>query len=256
MEKTKASKEARQEGGEKAPARRAKGEHSAEDGGREDGRKLADAKERIGGVMGEHRERSRLHRARDGHRTAHDQDPSVELPARERHGEQREAEEQESKRTEADRQRRANRSDPGTSKLERAERAQQARNPDRERVGAGEDRSRCGDGEDQRWPVGVAAPLLPRDRREERRRQDDCSHREPDVADDAREEVVEEAVRRDGVMAREPEVVPDEDVVPYEIRAIKVRRRVSPCRAQRGQPDSDQGGETGRSCLRSEGEPA
>src|SRR5262249_29563230 len=87
------------------------------------------------------------------------------------------------------------------------------------------------------------SPFATSDRREENRRSHGRGEYQREVADECRGDVVEEAVRRQRIVARVPEVVPDERAASGEERPVEVDRRMARSRAEREQEQRSGGGE-------------
>ena len=132
-------------------------------------------------------------------------------PTRNRDRAEQQAEKQERERATAERQRREHDREPHAPHLQRAHRPEHEHEPERVAVQPGEERRRSADREDPGRPERRLAPLLPRDRR-----RTGTSRRPPPRTRAERYptsgsgQVVDEAVVGDRILARVPEVVPEQ----------------------------------------------
>ena len=193
-----------------------------------------DPVERVGaGGAREDHEREQLDPRRDAEADA-EPDVTARDPAlRDRVRADDQAEERERKRAEADGERGHERRETKPPQLQQLERGEHRREAERVRVEAGEHRRRGEHAEDARRPERRPAPLPPHDRGEEDCRCDSRDEDERQVPDERGREVVEEAVRRERVRARVPEVVPDERAVADEERPVEMDGSVARAPARR-----------------------
>ena len=165
------------------------------------------------------REEEDEHELRHDRGADHDRRPALP-PARRGETEEDDAEEDERDRARRECQDDAEREEPPPPRLQRPEREQRKRDAERERERAREDE---GGPEERKRPARPArrgSPLRAqeigererRDRRGERREQSDPEHR--------RERVVDEAVADEAVPAGVPVVVPEDEAVAKEERAL------------------------------------
>ena len=123
--------------------------------------------------------------------------------------------------------------------LQRPEGEQRERAPEHERIGGGDDEQRPDDGERANRPRALVLPFAPDDGCEDGHRTADDQHRQELDAEQGREWVIEDAVGDEAVPARVPEVVPEDEPVLKEQRAlIGVRGEIG---SRRAEPDQQRG---------------
>ena len=201
--------------------------------------------ERIDAPTRKHPEHEQLER-RDHDQGDADPDRRARQPAaRNRDRAEQQAEKQERERAAAERQRREHDREPHAPHLKGAHCPEHEHEPERVAVQPGEERRRSADREDPGRPQRRLAPLLPRDRGEQERRDDRSPEHERRVTHQGCGQVVDEAVVRNRILARVPEVVPENRAVLDEQRAVKVHRGITGSRAQGEEEHADEPGHPG-----------
>ena len=177
-----------------------------------------------------------------GQPEADDEPGSPGGPVRQSDGEEREAQEGEGERADAEREAGAEDAEPAPTTLEAPEGGEQRSNAEAVRIRSREHRSAHADREDSRGPAGDL-PHSSSTTDAKSCRGGDRDDRQGDAAHERSRQVREQTVGGERVVARVPEVVPDENAVTREQVAVQVCGSISGRGAENHQRDRNERGD-------------